>query len=595
MYRTQRRPGQAPYFRRWASQRQKTPQRQHPPRPVRRPRHGLYFPDGANGAPGAGEHGVGFVDWWSGNSRATGHDALRRELYFFSLYRLLEAGLLAFLAFSPFGEFFVVLEQPFIAQTAAVLYLVAAVLLLAIRRDPERSLSRQAGTGVIIDIAAAAIAIHTMTGLESGIALLLVINIGAAAILMSLPSALLMAALGGCALLLEFFLAGGSAATAEDGRSLAEPVMFAISYLGIALFTHQLGQQMRASQKLVEQRDVDLANLAQVNELIIRRMRTGLLVVDDDNRVRMFNESAWHLLGNPPADERRLGTVAPELSRRLWGWRQGRPADTKPVALAEDVAEVIPRFTLLGSDDQLVLIFLEDTTLFSRKAEQLTLNTLGRLSASIAHEIRNPLAAISYSAQLLEECEVLPEADRRLVEIINTQCTRMNGIVQNILGMARRERAQPEPVELALWVKRFVDEYKTSQPLEAVELNARAETSPIRVLVDSQQLHQIVTILVSNAITYGRLPGEPARISVVANPARPGGTPGLSVIDRGPGIPPKVVESIFEPFFTTSEHGTGLGLYIAHQLCEANQATLAYETLAGGGSHFRIQFAKAQG
>lgn len=532
------------------------------------------------------------IQGWLGRHRGlTGEEALRRELYLFALYRLLEAGLLAFLVFSPFGTVFVELREPTLAQVLAVVYLGLAALLLWIRRDPHRSLSRQAAVGLGIDIVVAALAIHAMTGFESGIALLLVVNVGAAAILLRLYTALGLALLAGGAVIVEFLVTGGEPLS---GRPLAEPVMFTVSYLGIALFTNQLGLQLRASQRLVDQRELDLANLAQVNEMIIRRMRTGLLVVDDDNRVRMYNESAWALLGNPPPDQRNLGEVAPELSRRLWGWRNGRPADTKPVALSEDAPEVIPRFTLLGSDEQLVLVFLEDTTLFSRKAEQLTLATLGRLSASIAHEIRNPLAAISYSAQLLEECDVLPEADRRLVEIINTQCMRMNGIVQNILGMARRERAQPESLELNTWARRFVEEYRTSQPLEGVELNARAAAHEVRVLVDSQQLHQIVTVLVANAISYGRLPGEPARITVAANPAEPGGGASLSVMDRGPGIPPKVAESIFEPFFTTSEHGTGLGLYIARQLCEANQCTLSYDTLAGGGSHFRIRFPKAQ-
>ena len=210
-----------------------------------------------------------------------------------------------------------------------------------------------------------------------------------------------------------------------------------------------------------------------------------------------------------------------------------------------------------------------------------------RFSASLAHEIRNPLAAINYSVQLLEESPDLPEADRRLLEIIHTQCHRMNGIVQDILGLARRERSQPEALELGQFVRRFVDEYRASHPLERDILQAVAERTAL-AMVDSRHLHQVLTILVQNALTYGRLPGEPAKVTVSVRSAPPGAPPELNVIDRGPGIPAPVAAQIFTPFYTTSEHGTGLGLYIAQQLCEANQCSLSYQPVPGGGSCFRI-------
>src|SRR4030095_2486924 len=110
----------------------------------------------------------------------------------------------------------------------------------------------------------------------------------------------------------------------------------------------------------------------------------------------------------------------PERARRLYNCRTTPKTHTTSVALADDVPEVIPRFTQLAShDDSNVLIFLDDTSLLSRRAEQLTLTSLGRLSASIAHEIRNPLAAISYSAQLLAESDTMLEEDKRMVEIVN--------------------------------------------------------------------------------------------------------------------------------------------------------------------------------
>ena len=256
--------------------------------------------------------------------------------------------------------------------------------------------------------------------------------------------------------------------------------------------------------------------------------------------------------------------------------------------------EVIPRFTRLApNDDTNVLIFLDDTSLLSRRAEELTLSSLGRLSASIAHEIRNPLAAIRYSAQLLAESPELNAEDKRLVDIINNHCTRANDVVENILQLSRRERSRPETIDLNAWVLAFVEDYKQSNDLGQDQLRAVTHNRTLEAMVDPQHLQQVVWNLVQNALRYGRQPNQPARVSVVARLAIDKGPPLLEVIDRGPGIPPKVAAQIFEPFYTTHEYGTGLGLYLAKQMSEASQASLEYVPVAGGGACFRITLTPA--
>ena len=528
------------------------------------------------------------------------HDALlRRELYFFGLYRLLEAGLLCLLTFSPVG--LLISDAPRLeglGRIAALGYVAGALTLLWLGRRatwpggrPAPSLAAQAGGGLGLDICVAVLAIHVLPGIAPGVALLLVFNIGAAALFLSLRGALALAALAAAAVLLQWvavdvFSLGG------PRRPLVESAMYAITYLATALFTHQLGRQMRETHALAEKRGAEVANLSEINELIIRRMRTGLMVVDARQRIRLANEAAWLLTGTPSPNTRDLPTVSPELARRLRLWRLGRPVEETAVALAPEVPEVIPRFARLTLGEEMALIFLDDTTLVSRRAEEITLSALGRLSASIAHEIRNPLASISYAAQLLDEGEGIIAEDRRLLEIIHTQCQRMNGIVQNVLDLAKRERSQPEPIELVGWARRFVEDYRASHPLETDELHLVTEARSEVAVVDPEQLHQVVTALVHNALTYGRLPGAPARVTLAVRMAAHTGQPMLEVVDRGPGIPAKVVPNLFQPFYTTSEHGTGLGLYIARQLCEANQGTLNYETVPGGGSCFRIHLAR---
>ena len=189
------------------------------------------------------------------------------------------------------------------------------------------------------------------------------------------------------------------------------------------------------------------------------------------------------------------------------------------MTLADGAPEVLPRFVSLSLTDNLFLIFLDDSRLFSDRAEELTLATLGRLSASIAHEIRNPLAAINYSRCSCWRKPPLPEADRRLLEIIHTQCQRMNGIVQDILGLARRERRSPTTVECQ-FARRFVDEYRASHPRKTDVLQAVSEPSH-PAIADPRHLHQVLTILVQNALTYGRMPGEPAKVTVAVRRPRP--------------------------------------------------------------------------
>ena len=513
-------------------------------------------------------------------------DIDRRELYFFNLFRVLQAVVIAGLLFSPLMTARLRLVHAPLGQIDAIAYLLIAGYALLRTEYWRHELRFKVAILLAIDIAASTIALFALANPPSAIAMLLLVNIGAGALLLPPRQASFFAALA------TLCVIGQSVASRViDGsdRNLIEYGLYGLGYFAIAALALVLRRQLRETEALAEQRGIDLANLAQINELIIRRMKTGVLVVDDANRVHRWNESAWSLIGNPKSGQRDLGSVAPELSRRLYHWRTTGKIDSTAVALADGTPEVIPRFTRLSSnDDENVLIFLDDTSLVSRRAEELTLSSLGRLSASIAHEIRNPLAAISYSAQLLAESETMSEEDKRMVEIINNHCGRVNEIVENILQLSRRERSRPESLDLSAWAQHFVDEYKLGNDIGQDQLRAITQARQVEALADPQQLQQVVWNLVQNALRYGRQPGEPARVAVVARMLTDKGPPLIEVVDRGPGIPAKVAAQIFEPFFTTHEYGTGLGLYLARTMCEANQATLEFVPVAGGGSCFRI-------
>ena len=524
-------------------------------------------------------------------NRLIAPDAItRRELYFFDLYRVFESVLLLGFCFSPLAAGMIVLVTPFTAQLAALAYTLGALALFLQGRRARGDRRRLVYVGLLLDLLAAATALNAINGLDSGIAALTLVTVSCAALLLPRRGAYGFALAAAAAVISAFVLQSGTPGSWTEG------VLFGLAYVIVTGLLQLLRRQVSETEERVAQQESDLASLTQLNDLIIRRMRTGVVVVDADNQIHQVNEAAWTLMGSPSQQQRDLATVAPEVSRRLYHWRTFGKADATPVTLAEGMPEVIPRFVRLGAgNEDNTIVFLDDISLLSRQAEQMTLSSLGRLSASIAHEIRNPLAAISYSAQLLAESGEIAEADQRLVEIVRAQCTRVNTIVENILQLSRRERSKPEQIDLSAWTVAFVDEYRSTQPQENDEVRAVVPPRPVQAMVDPGQLQQVVWNLVQNARRYGRLPGEPARVAVVARRLAENGPPVVEVVDRGPGIPKKVAMQIFDPFYTTSEHGTGLGLYIARQLCEANQGALDHVPVAGGGSCFRITLAAAAG
>ena len=511
-----------------------------------------------------------------------------RELYFFSLYRVLEAGILAGLLFSPLSEMLGQPRAPMLGTAVAVGYLLFATIMLLLGRK-ERWLVPLALVGVCVDIVVAVLITYALPEATAGIAMLLLFNVAAAALLLPFRLAVGIAVLAAVAMSLEFLV--GVFGFSSSERPVAEVIMFAVTYLAVGYLAAQTGQRARSSQALAEQRGVEVANLFEVNELIIRRMRTGVLVVDAENRVKLANEAASLLIGDGSEGQNdsrgvHLPQVAPELARRLDRWRNGWQNDETPLQLSPDQPEVQPRFARLLAGSELSLVFLDDASVVSRRAESLTLTALGRFSASLAHEIRNPLAAINYAVQLLEESRSIIDGDRRLLQIIHQQCQRTNGIVESVLGLARRERAKPEHVDLNTYVRRFVDEYQQSMSIETDSLETVIGSKAVPALVDLRHLQQVITVLVQNALNYGRLPGESARVRIRVFQVE--NRPMIDVLDRGPGIPEAVAAQLVRPFYTTSEHGTGLGLYIARELCRANQASLEYVAVPGGGSCFRI-------
>jgi two-component system sensor histidine kinase PilS (NtrC family) len=506
-----------------------------------------------------------------------------RELYLFALYRLLEAGMLALVVFNPIVGSRLDSAQPFAGQGLAIAYLVLAIGLLLQARS-AKSVRWPTLVGAGIDILFAAAATALLPAIAPGVALMLLFNIGAAALL--LPLRLGMGVAGAASVALAGIYLWSLLSERAPARPLAEVMMFAVSFLAIAALSHQLRQRVDQTQALADRRGAEATRLAEINELIIRRMRTGVLLVDRDGEMKLANEAAMLLLGEGAVGTRVLAQAAPELALRLTEWLRSGVNNEAPMRMGHEQFELVPRFARLLANSDNTLIFLDDTSLVSRRAESLTLAAMGRFSASLAHEIRNPLAAISYAAQLLEESHDIVEGDRRMVQIIHQQCMRTNSIVESVLGLARRERATAEHIELVGMLRAFIEEFKQTVPDETDNISLDATLPNVSALVDSRHLHQVLTALVQNARRHGHQTGEAARITLHVYKIED--TPVIDVIDAGPGISETAISQLFRPFFTTSQHGTGLGLYIARELCRANGASLDHVPKSGGGCCFRI-------
>jgi two-component system sensor histidine kinase PilS (NtrC family) len=511
------------------------------------------------------------------------HDYQRRELYLFALYRVLEAGLLALLVFGPVARLQPEAGHEALVAGVSIAYFAISLLLLMQARK-AKTLTGPTLVGVGIDIVIATLVAHAVPSAGSGVALMLLFNVGSASLLLSLRTGLIVASLASAGLAVAYLWT--LLIEQQQPRPMAELMMFTVSFLAIATLTHQLRVQMRATEALAERRGAEAIRLAEINELIIRRMRTGVLLVDREAQIKLANEAAMLLLGESAAGTRRLAEAAPELALRLSEWLRSGLGNDTPLRLGSDQFEVVPRFARLLANSDNTLIFLDDTSLVSRRAESLTLAAMGRFSASLAHEIRNPLAAISYAAQLLEESRDLPDGDRRMVQIIHQQCMRTNSIVESVLGLARRERATAEHIELVGMLRAFIEEFKQTVPDETDNISLDATLPNVSALVDSRHLHQVLTALVQNARRHGHQTGEAARITLHVYKIED--TPVIDVIDAGPGISETAISQLFRPFFTTSQHGTGLGLYIARELCRANGASLDHVPKSGGGCCFRI-------
>jgi len=294
--------------------------------------------------------------------------------------------------------------------------------------------------------------------------------------------------------------------------------------------------------------------------------------------------------------QRLLKSLSPRLEQALLDWKKDPYADQTPVLLEPSQAQVLPSFVALPGDSEFgALIFLSDNNVVARRAVELSVNSLAKLSGSIAHEIRNPLAALNHASQLLEESPQIRLPEMRLINIIQNHAKRMNGIVENILQLSRREQSRPELIPLHTFLPEFAREFHASQTNRELDFESIVEPDETLVLFDKSQLSQCLWKLLDNAVDHASKDRPIPQIRLELSRDESSGYCVITIADNGPGINKTQLTKIFEPFFTTRKAGSGLGLYIAKQICEANQAEITVDSEPGEGARFHIRLALARG
>ncbi|WP_454864002.1 sensor histidine kinase [Pseudomonas hormoni] len=515
-----------------------------------------------------------------------GSKQAQRLLRLYHLYRLSVGITLVLLISSNLDNQLLTYSNDDLLRSGSWLYLVLNILLVVFLENTRRP--AQLFSLALIDVLLLCGLFYAAGGVASAIGNLLIVSVAISNALLRSRIGLLIAAVGALGIVgLSFLLSFSHPATPNDYLQVG--TLGALCFAA-ALLVQGLIQRVEVSETLAEQRASEVVGLEALNELILQRMRTGILVLDEQRRVQLANHSAQALLGRDNLEGRRIDDCSPALVERLQLWRNNPTLRPQSLKITSSGLELQPSFIALDqSPHHQTLVFLEDLAQIAQQAQQLKLAALGRLTAGIAHEIRNPLGAISHAAQLLRESEELNGADRRLTQIIQDHSQRMNRVIENVLQLSRRQQTAPQRLDLKPWLEQFVAESREGA-LDRQKIHLHIGSGDFKTLMDPNQLTQILDNLLRNAWRHSAQTHDQAQVwlDLFIDPDTQ--LPIIEVLDDGAGVAPDQQVHLFEPFFTTSAQGTGLGLYLSRELCESNQARLDFKPRQGGGC-FRITFA----
>lgn len=490
------------------------------------------------------------------------------SLRYYSLYRLIIACGLAFV-----GRLFLLGDSGLNLWSVVVTtYFFAAVGLLYFQRLGRLRFDWVLNLHIAIDILVLSTLLFVAGGHRSGVPYMVMVVVAAGGLLGQGRLVFFYASLASVSVLLVQALRVVWTNETDAASDFVAVGVICIGFFAVATIARLLATRALANERLAHLRGAALAKQVQLNERIIEELHDGVLVVDEHSMLIQGNPTAADMLGQPIRRGEPLSSMSAALARAL-------AEGVSPVRVEHEGKRVSVRVRR-ADDEGDTLIYLSDFDQAEREAQQIKLVALGRLTANIAHEIRNPLSAISHAGELLVD-EKRGEMQTRLTRIILENSRRIERMVKDVLELGRRDRVTTETIMLDVFIGGFLEE---SFAYENVDRGMVSYVGSPEAFVrfDRVHLQQILWNLLGNARRYCSKAQGSVRIEVELLGE---GRVALHLCDDGPGIPPEARAQVFEPFFTSDPKGTGLGLYIARELAVANDAWLELRESACG-AHF---------
>lgn len=435
-------------------------------------------------------------------------------------------------------------------------------------RERRPGFEQQLQGQLLLDTLVLIVLMHLGGGRETGLALLVMVYMAAAGLHARTRVMLLIPAAATLALLAEQGLATLTGSNATQG--FVQAGLLAVGFFMVASLSHVLARGTLAAAELAGVKEQEAANLEKVNARVIQELPYGVVVVDAQEQVLQSNAQATAWMVCQAAPHTDLRACSPPLADLLAAWKRREPSPDSVFKTPQGRHYRARLVELDAERREGAVIILEDISELEQEAQKLKLAALGRLTANLAHEIRNPLSAVGHAAQLLAEDVASDSPAKRLTRIIEDNVARLNRMVEDVLLLNRRDRLMRESIRLDEFLADFLMQFQGSERLPdgliAVDIDAGAS-----VAFDRTHLHQILWNLLRNGLRH--CSNAPGSIRIGARQS--GARCVVEVYNDGAPIPPELVARLFEPFYTTDSRGTGLGLHIARELAEANHAELS--------------------
>lgn len=500
----------------------------------------------------------------------------------------------------------------FLQQTVLSFYVLLSLILLGLFYVVSKNVRRQLAFGLVLDVIILSLLLYTAGAPDLQLTMLYMVVVAASFMLLHSSQALIITLLAIIFVIYQqFFYA---IANSMSLANLGDALLMSASFLAVGILSWSISQRLVQLEKVAASHAKEVERLHVINQEVITQMVNGVIVIDDQ-RIVLANLAAHQLLSvshnisdsvehtaidiKDAQNENRhalLDNFEQQLSKQhgqlfkaclsvAAGQSRTFTYELPAVANASVFGKLRVQITPLKDDSKLII--LEDLRREQASAQQLKLASLGQLTASIAHEIRNPLAAISQASQLL--MEDVTEADienaasnpnasstthidiagnHELYKMIFSQTKRVNRIIEDVLKLSRQQKAHQESIVLAEWMPTFLENY-----FQGHDVFLRVKTQ-LAISFDNHQLEQILINLINNGLRHSSYAHPHAYVEIevycVDNDVI------IDTLDGGNGVSAEELEHLFNPFFTTDKAGTGLGLYLSQAFCEANQARLLY-------------------